>query len=134
MVESETAAILTDCQALAAVWSILLPEATCPILCQGTCQKEKQQCSCLLWFCPRFIYNKKLFLLHKPRFIFNFPSCFGGKKGLGGQGRAINYHLTSVSSYCFMRISACLSKDFKIMENYSLCAFALLQRIHHNDC
>lgn len=83
---SRTAAILTDRQALAAVWSILLPEATCPILYQVTCQKEKQQCSCLLWFCPRFIYNKNLFLFHKPRFIFNFLSCFGGKKGVGVGG------------------------------------------------
>lgn len=29
--------------------------------------------------------------------------------------------------------SATLCKGFKIIENYSLCAFALLQGIHHND-
>lgn len=80
MVEIGTAAVLTDCQPLAAVQSILLPEANCPILYQVTCQKEKLQCSCLLWFCPRFIYNKNLFVFHKNIFFFNFLSCFDREK------------------------------------------------------
>lgn len=41
MTESGTAAILTDHQTCAEAWSILLPEATCLILYQVTCQKRE---------------------------------------------------------------------------------------------
>lgn len=111
MVEIGTAAVLTDCQPLAAVQSILLPEANCPILYQVTWQKENCSALACAGFAQDLFIIKIYFYFIKTYFSLIFFPALTGKKKSGGE--AITYHFISVTRYCLRESSSLCVKPLR---------------------
>lgn len=111
MVESGTAALLTDCQPLAAVQSILLLKPPVPYFTKLPAKKRNSSAlACSVFAQDLFIIKIYFYFIKTDFSLISFPALMG-KKRTGGE--AITYHFISVTSYSFRESSSLCVKPLK---------------------